>query len=220
MTELMCVDWTDEFPIMDDEYRIKWTKSDNPPEAAGKAPGAAPGEAARGANIQFYRKRLTIKPYKEAWVDPYKMVEGSWYQVVVKWLFGPLGGLPGPSMFDGEGSWLEHWGDYKNRDPAWFYARALEDLKTWNDGQNGTRNLFAEERFKPPGSKPLEPSGENSLWKKLTGGTVVKVPLLYGASYIPPWFQDLYGNKDPDMVLIRIPWMPEYDESKGADIDE
>jgi hypothetical protein len=101
-----------------------------------------------------------------------------WLDIVKKCLLLPLGYPDGLW-------WRGLWEDYQDKNAAWVYKRAIEDLAAWNP------DLFTEDRLRTP-------SSENTEWQARTrdaeGGPVTAVPLI-----VPG-----------EAVVFRYPWRPSY----------
>jgi hypothetical protein len=209
MMELMCVDMHKDYqPTWDKNTgRIEW----NPGEVI------APMERERHA--KWAKTSLTVVwQARDGRHQIIKETDSRWFNIIELWLFAPL---------EKSGQWP--W-PFKPRSKE-AYIQALNDLKRWNGSDMSTekeghyispnvnqRNLFAKQRYEWPTANGVTVvSDENTEWEELTEGEVKAVPILYSSTYIPPFFETLYGgsaydeNKSdkPDVVWIKYPWMPE-----------
>jgi hypothetical protein len=175
---LMCVDYPeDKPPFLKDGVPVFELTEEDKQELKPEAPARKiVWEAIK--HITTPGERLTSEAYAVHGVS-------RWIDLINRYLLMPLGYPSGIRWR------LVYWKDYLDKNRAWVYKRALEDLKAWNP------DYFTDERL-------AEPNPENREWKTLTrkadGGPVLAVPVIHPG----------------EAVIYRYPWMPSY-EGEGRE---
>jgi hypothetical protein len=178
MMTLMCVDYPRDKPpyLVDGKPEWSLTEADER--------NLKLMEVGTAANLNWKEETLVVVLQTRGPDSKIRtQTDSRWLNIVEQRLFAPLGPFP-----DGK-RWKELWADYIDKGKPWFYKRAIEDLKAWN------QDYFTDSRLR-------EPSSENLEWSRKTkdapGGPITAVPIIYA------------GEK----VVYRDPWMPEYKETE------